>query len=98
MKTNIPIELTDAQRDQLANLVDQKISKRLIRRVEIIEICRQHIGGLCESASESTAAEPLHHNQLSGDLYKVDPEDRALMAMPDDPSYVRGWNQVKRGK
>jgi hypothetical protein len=52
MKTNVPIQLLDAQRNQLANLIDGKATKRLASRAEIVALCQQHIGGLVVQQTE----------------------------------------------
>ena len=112
MKTNLGIELTDDERDALANLIDGKDTTRLATRKEITAIAQQHVGGLArvaeaktfedvedeDAAGKSIVADPAVHLTPS-DLYVVDESDplTRTMAQPDDPSYVRGWNQVRNG-
>ena len=99
MKTNVSIELNDEQRNRLAILIDGKESKRMATRKEVVELCQRHIGGLAE-ASEPAKVQ-IERNQDAHAAFislKPDPEDVALMAQPNNPSYVRGWNQVKRSK
>ncbi len=108
MKTNVSIELNDEQRTQLAYWIDSQGGvwpnqrKRMATRKEVVALCQQHIGGLAEAINGQ--AEKLHSNDQAQptkgavDLLKADPEDIPLMAKPNNPSYVRGWNQVKRSK
>ena len=104
MKTNVPIELTDADREILANVIDRKDSKRKISRKEVIALCQQHIGGLLGQATAEIMEPDIDGSEYraGGDtptpqpLMIPDPEDIPLMKSPNDPSYVRGWNQVKR--
>lgn len=101
MKTNISIELNDEQRNKLKILIDGKASKKMISRKEVIALCEQHIGGLLGTAdpiSGGVENVSIRSLQKKVDLYDIDPEDRALMAQPENPSYVRGWNLVKRSK
>jgi hypothetical protein len=99
MKTNVSIELNDEARDVLANLMDDKDTSRLATRKDVVALCEQHIGGLVATAEDYTyEPEVTDEAIMSSDLYTIDPGDRALMARPDDDSYVRGWNQVKRSK
>ena len=39
MKTNVAIELTEEQRDRLANEIDGKVTKRLATRADINAVC-----------------------------------------------------------
>ena len=99
MNVNEQFQITDQQRNELAILVDGKKSKRMITRDEVREILQRHLGGLLGNAVEAVAAVPLHHTQLFDDLYVIDHDDplSKTMAQPNNPSYVRGWNLVKRG-
>ena len=103
MKTNIQIELTDEQRNQLKILIDGKPSKKMVSRKEVIALCQQHISGLVNSSAngdDEARMRIMVANSKSTpamNLYRADPEDIPLMARPDDPGYVRGWNTVKRG-
>ena len=109
MKTNVSIELTDDQRDALATMIDGKDTTRLATRKEITAIAQNHIGGMARVA-EADAFEDVYEDDQEaaalvkagippdGDLYVVDHTDplTRTMAKPDDPSYIRGWNQVKK--
>lgn len=101
MKTNVSIELTDEQRDCLANLIDGKDTKRMATRAEITALVTQHVGGLVASAEawtfEDVDEADDEGNELGRDIYLVDNRDplTKTMAKPHDASYVRGWNQVK---
>jgi hypothetical protein len=50
----------------------------------------EHSGGKAE-----TLENVANYNPAS-DLYQIDPEDLKFLK-GKDPSFVRGWNQVKRG-
>lgn len=100
MKTNVSIELDDAQRDYLATYIDDKVTKRLATRGDITQLVNQFIGAITAQAEYSggmvgTPEDVANYNP-SSDLYRIDPEDRKHLE-GKDPSYVRGWNQVKRG-
>lgn len=102
MKANVAIEITDYQRDKLANLIDGKVTKRMCTRADVVKLCQQHIGGMIEQA-ESTiiVKQPVEAKvAISGDhinhLLTIDPEDQVVLAGKPD-SYVIGWNRVKRG-
>lgn len=109
MKTNVSIELTDDQRDALASMIDGKDNTRLATRKEITAIAQQHLGGMARVA-EAAAFEDVYEDDQeaaalvaagippAGEIYVVDTSDplSRTMARPDDPSYVRGWNQVKK--
>lgn len=111
MMTNLgTVELTDDQRDAIANMIDGKDTTRLATRKEITAIVQFHVAGLARYA-EAKTFEEVHDEDRDAvmadadgtpmsDLYVVDDTDplSRTMALPDDPSYVRGWNQVKRDK
>lgn len=102
MKTNVPIETTDAEREAIAYTIDSQGGvwpnqrKRKVTRAEIVMICQQHIGGLAGFGSGGSVVVRPRQPE-SNSLFEIDPGDRELMARPDDPGYVRGWNLVKRG-
>ncbi len=101
MKTKVSIELDENDRDVLANLIDQNDTKRLASRNDIVSLCEQHIGGLVSMGQAWTFEEEQDEaddERYASDLYDIDDGDRPMMGSPDDPSYVRGWNQVKRSK
>jgi len=112
MKTKVTIELNQAQLNHLACLITGKAIKRTATRKEIVDLCQQHIGGLLgvanpieEPVDPNTVSTPGSverqraeaHMTLYNNLAIPDPEDIHIMKAPGDPSYVRGWNQVKRG-
>jgi len=103
MKTNVPIELNDSQRDILANLIDGKATKRLASRADVVALCRMFLETLVEDVEESPEVNDVDFNndvirsagQVAGvDLSVAAPEDRARLA-GKDPGYIRGWNKVK---
>jgi hypothetical protein len=103
MKTNVQIELTDAERNRLAKMIDGKQSKRLVSRKEVVALAQQHFAGLVGALAgdDKTRAQIMLQSANIPpeklDIYKADPADIPLMAQPDNPGYVRGWNLVKRG-
>jgi len=111
MRTKIDIDLDEAQRDYLATLLDGKVTKRQVTRVEICNLVHQFIGAITAQAEykggkadsvELTRDRPspaIARRSLTElqDLYTVAPED-AQFLKGKDASYVRGWNQVKRAR
>lgn len=61
MKTNVPVTLTDKQRDQLANLIDGKMSARLISRREVCAIVDK-----CIDAALTMAVDDPEPGQVVG--------------------------------
>lgn len=43
MKTNVPIELSDEERNQLACILDGKPTKRLVTRAEVVELATRAV-------------------------------------------------------
>lgn len=105
MRTNVPIDLTDGERDKLADLIAGKRNAKLVTRAQVVELCQQHIAGLVATGQPLPQASPgatppvsAAQRALLDDMTKPDPEDVALMARPNDPGYVYGWNKVKRSR
>lgn len=99
MKTIVAVEIDDEGRDVLANLMDQKDTKRMMSRKEITALCQRHIAGLVLMGEAFTyEEEPTDEAMASTDVYDIDHDDplTKLMAHPDNDSYVRGWNQAAR--
>ena len=95
MKTNVSIELTDKERWHLANMLDNNETTRLATRKEITVIAIAHIAGLVAmvgNSEPSGAIEMVSAGRPATDLYTARPNERRLMAHPDNPSYCRGWN------
>ena len=109
MKANVAIEITDHERDKLANLIDGKVTKRMVTRLDVVNLCRQHIGGMIQQAESSVivkqAVEFKVTASVGGDIFScignpltvVDPEDQVVLAGKAE-SYIIGWNRVKRDK
>lgn len=106
MKTNVSIDLNPEQLDYLATMIDGKVTKRQATRKDITNLVEQFIGGItCEA--EYRGGKVTEYNTVqaraettganASDLYIIDPED-AVFLKGKDPSYVRGWNQVKRSR
>ena len=98
MKTNVPITIDDEGLEILANRIDGKVTKRRATRKEIVAICAQHIEGLIEATLDAEEGAPEPREVSENPLYQIAPGDRALMAQPDNPSYVYGWNKAKSGR
>lgn len=108
MTTNVPIVSTEEQLENLGFFIDSEGGawpnkrRRRATRKDIIALCQQHINGL---ANAQLSADDRSRTRIMvdraeakvRDMYKPDPEDVPLMARPDDPGYVYGWNKVKRG-
>ena len=106
MKTNVSIELSDEQRDVLADILDGKVTKRLATRKEVVELCEQHIerllGGMAKpepsnkvvlATATNVRTDPDLQHKVDPSL-RIDPEDRVALA-GKDAGYIRGWNMVK---
>lgn len=98
MKTNIPIELDDAARSLIADMIDGKRTARLAKRKELIALAQQFFGGILGQLDEDHAgrinedlATPPELNQL----YTIAPEDSAFL-QGKPAGFVRGWNLVKK--
>lgn len=92
MKTIVPIQLNEAQRDQLANVLDGRITNRLATRTDI----KAFVEGCID------AALTLDNRQRNSDIAQRKAEVIDLYHHHDDPhligkspGYIRGWNQVK---
>ncbi|MCK5640644.1 MAG: hypothetical protein KAJ19_07600 [Gammaproteobacteria bacterium] len=97
MKINVPIELNNCQLDSIATMLDDKVTKRLATRKDIIKLVNKFIGGLTAQAdysagkvTEETDAPP------NSNLYQIKPgEEKFLAGKP--PSYIYGWNKASKG-
>ena len=93
MITNFSIKLSDEERCSLANVIDCKISKRMASRKEVVNIARQHIGGLI--GQETTNMPFTIAKETKNPLYIIAREDNDLLKGKCS-GYIRGWNLVKR--
>lgn len=100
MKVNVNVEITDAQRNALAQAIDGKKNKRLATRDEV----RDYVAGCIESLiapGEATDTEhvaarhPPPRPDAIGDLMRIDPEDEEHLS-GKEPGYIAGWNRWKR--
>jgi hypothetical protein len=101
MKTNVSIELSDEERGLLADFLDNNETTRLATRKEITVIATAHIAGLVAmvgNSEPSGAIEMISAGRPASDIYKARANERRLMAHPDNPSYVRGWNLASTRK
>jgi len=100
VKTNVPIDLTDAQRSELANMLDGKVTQRLATRKEIVKLCEAYIAGLVGEDAAEAPVKPQNRVVLATCQNRYDPslngddEDRDHLAGKSE-GYIRGWNMVK---
>ena len=108
MKTNVSINLNDAERSILANFIDNKKTKRLATRAEIVAIARSSIERVLIAEADRVDEIDDLIDPISATLYThyrdnpisinqaetPDPEDAEHLA-DKSPGHVRGWNQVK---
>lgn len=99
MKVNANIEITDAQRNVLAQQIDGKPNKRLATRDEVRAYVDGCIASLVEgeTAAETVTAAPLspRRSPSTSELLKIDPEDEAVLK-DKEPGFIIGWNRWKR--
>lgn len=99
MKTIVRIELDDDQRNKLACMIAGKATAKMASRADVVALCERHIGGLIEECStfdsDAQKADKVWSPGYT-DLSAPDREDEALLR-GKPPSYVYGWNKVKRG-
>ena len=104
MKTNVSIELSDEQRDHLANLIDGKVTKRLATRKDVVDMVLSFVSGMAEEQSfspttvdekKSVQSASTVYRQNSNDLLRIDPEDAEHLKDKCE-SYIKGWNDTKR--
>lgn len=84
MKTNVSIELDDAARDQLADLLDGKVTQRAATRKEICAIVRAGLDVLLDRANVIPAPPSV-----------ATPDDVKVLEGKDD-RYKYGWNNAGR--
>jgi hypothetical protein len=101
VKTNISVDLNPKQLGYLATLIDGKVTKRQATRKDVTNLVEQFIGATVAQAEYSAGKAGIPEDQASynpqSDLYQVDQADRKFLD-GKDPSYIRGWNQVKRSR
>ena len=100
MKANVSIDISDEQRDRLANLIDGKVTKRLATRKDIVDICNAVIDSMSAEQEqpqniEVFEAPPTRIGGLSRSLLEIDSEDAEILKGKSE-SYIRGWNNTKR--
>lgn len=98
MKTNVSIELSDVQLNQLAQVITGKPTARKATRKEIkAYVCQNLAGLLAEYRPTDLDLKETNRPQAArSSLYQIDPEDMPVLRNRS-PAYVRGWNLVKRG-
>ena len=98
MKTNVPVELTDLERNMLAQIIDGKQSQRTVSRKEVNEIVRGCFDSLVhrfeKAAGEHNSQALTARRDTQADLLLADPED-AEELRGKSGSYIIGWNKAK---
>jgi len=92
MKTNVSIELTDNQRDQLANWLDNKTTRRTATRADIKQLCADTVAGIFDCLNQPQAPAVPRFDQSRLDIIAPEDNDR-LLGKPR--GYIVGWNKVK---
>ncbi len=100
MKTNVSISLNETERSILADFIDNKKTKRLATRAEIVALARSSIERVLIAETDQVV-EAIHkinsgtRSDETNEAETIDPEDAEHLA-GKSPGHVRGWNQVKR--
>jgi len=92
MKTVVPIELDDNQRNTLATVLDGRITSRLATRADIKAFVEGCIDAVLTIETRQRNASPGTVKAEVIDLYHHHDDPHLLNK---SPSYIRGWNQVK---
>ena len=100
MKTNVSIELNDADRIALKGLLEGTVTKKLISRAEIVQLTNEYFKAMLEVALDvklpkKEAPRGKVVSIFNHDLYKIATEDKETLK-GKLPGYVRGWNIGKR--
>jgi hypothetical protein len=102
MKTNVPINLTDEERDRLANVLDGKVSKRLATRAEVCEAAEAFLRALVEPEAptpEAPVTPPVQ--SFKGNPTEIPAKWRDRLQGKSD-GYIRGFlaadRQLRAGK
>ena len=98
MNVTIKLSISDPDRKALKQLLTGKESSRMVSRAEVNEIINCHWAGVIAQANREPN-DDLHPSvaETKSKLYQIDHRDplTPLMARPDDPGYVRGWNTAR---
>jgi hypothetical protein len=89
MKTNVSVDLDDAARSRLADLLDGKATKRLATRAEIGALCRAGLDALLGDQDAPPRPDPVAPPVRK----TVTADDEAVLAGKSE-SYRRGWDQA----
>ena len=100
MKTNVGIELNDAERNALKALLEGTVTNKMITRAEIGELAQEYFKAMLEVALDiklpkKEAPRGKVVSIFDHDLYKIATEDKDTLK-GKLPGYVRGWNIAKR--
>lgn len=94
MKTNISIELSDSERNVIANLLKGKETKSMVTRSELSEMVQGFVQGIL-------GYEPTEIAILGNSLINVSAKLQQLLdkhgydeGHPSRLGYIRGWNAI----
>tara|TARA_R100000935_G_C2708838_1_gene113239 strand:+ start:68 stop:370 length:303 start_codon:yes stop_codon:yes gene_type:complete len=98
MKTNISIELSDAERNVIANLLKGKETKSMVTRSELSEMVQGFVQGILGYEPTTTAAKVVKIGfspiNISAKLQQSLDNHGYHESHPSRLGYVRGWNAV----
>lgn len=112
MNVNVKVALTDEQRNVMYRNLTGKDVKRMVSRREVNDFVQGCIDAVLQPGSTAkllardlsevecrilAARGPGEVRAPQRSLLEIDPEDAEWLA-DKSPSYIRGWNQVKRRK
>lgn len=104
MKTNISIELSDAERNVIANLLKGKETKSMVSRSELNDMVQGFVKGVLNSGKVDDYVRkldsPQHHSSprqrdsISQKLQQSLESNGYHESHPSRLGYIRGWNSV----
>lgn len=99
MKTIVPFELSDSQRNHLAHMIDGRPSARMVTRKEITDCMEGCMAALLDETAPPLAAPaetpPAGKTEGTIDLFATHGDPHLV---DKSPGFRRGWNQVKFSK
>lgn len=98
MKTNISIDLSDAERNVIANLLKGKETKALVTRSELNEMVQGFVKGILDYEPTTSAAKVVKIGfspiNISAKLQESLDAHGYHEDHPSRLGYIRGWNSV----
>lgn len=89
MKTNVPIELSDEERNRLANVIDGKPSKRLATRAEVIELAAGAVRQALAHGTRPTIVVPgVPDTERGSDAERPAPEPAPVPPVEGTPTAI----------